>query len=114
MTLTIYSLALQENGVAKAVESIYRDLEYARSIIKFSQERHEHEDTDVEWETAHKSGTEGAGHALSEDWSIVDEGNGDHGKEGSRSLISPKRISVSLGGLIPALHSSRSRDRSPP
>jgi hypothetical protein len=67
----------------------------------------------VEWETAHKSGTEGAGRALSEDWSIVEEGNGDPGKESSRSFISPKRISVSLGGLIPTLHGSRARDRSP-
>lgn len=93
------------------MESIYRDLEYARSIIKFSQERHEQEDTDVEWETAHKPGPEGVGHALSEDWSIVEEGHDN--KEGSRSFMSPKRISVSLGGLIPTLHGSRPRDRSP-
>lgn len=37
--------AIQENGVATAVEAIYRDLEYARSLIKKSAHA-DHRDTD--------------------------------------------------------------------
>jgi len=103
----------QENGVAKAVESIYRDLEYARSIIKHSRERHESEETDGEWDIAHKAGTEGAPRALSEDWSIVEEHIERHevAKDTTGGLSAFKRLS----GLTSTLHTSRakSRERSP-
>lgn len=42
---------LQENGVATAVEAIYRDLEYARSLIKGGARRNEEEYYDAEHAT---------------------------------------------------------------
>lgn len=73
----------QENGVAVAVESIYRDLEYARSLIK----RHtaeEHEDSkEDEGSTVRVhdnispgslSSSAGSGRGVaSEDWSVISE-----------------------------------------
>ncbi|KAG8833095.1 Sterol 3-beta-glucosyltransferase [Serendipita sp. 399] len=92
-----------ENGVAKAVESIYRDLEYARSIIKrYAREPHPADETDIEWEVTQKSG-EGSGRPLSEDWSFVDQAHLEATKEHSGALSSLKRVSVGLGGL--SLHS---------
>ncbi|KAG8861039.1 Sterol 3-beta-glucosyltransferase [Serendipita sp. 411] len=85
-----------ENGVAKAVESIYRDLEYARSIIKrYSREPHQPDETDVEWELTHKSGGEGSARALSEEWNFVDETHLE-AKEHPGAFSSSKRASIGL------------------
>lgn len=66
----------QEDGVGKAVEAIYRDLEYARSFIKkdgvfvdaFEDSR----------PPSRGSGTQrssGSVHPASEDWSVISEHN---------------------------------------
>lgn len=84
-----YPLYAQENGVATAVESIYRDLEYARTLIKAahvaaSSEDDEHETIRVSQRPSsashstperngsaesHESGRE----APSEDWSVISD-----------------------------------------
>ncbi|CAG7846562.1 Sterol 3-beta-glucosyltransferase; AltName: Full=Autophagy-related protein 26 [Serendipita indica DSM 11827] len=88
-----------ENGVANAVESIYRDLEYARSIIKrYSHETPLQEETDTEWEVPHKPGGEGSTRALSDDWNMVDEAHPENSKEAG--TLSPlKRMSMGLSAL---------------
>jgi hypothetical protein len=90
--------------VAKAVESIYRDLEYARSIIKFSQERRDSDGTDVGLDLAHDEGH--STRALSDEWNMVDEGHLEHGKESSGILAPLKRVSWGLG-LTTNSHPSR-------
>ena len=97
--------------MAKAIESIYRDLEYARSIIKFSRERQEPEETDADWDMARKIGAEATAQGLSEDWSIVEEGHVEVTKDTSGGLSAFKRLS----GFTSTLHTSRakSRERNP-
>ena len=79
-------MKLQENGVATAIESIYRDLDYARSLVK----RHVVEDEDDEEGTAEDStirhrdnispsspsgySSEGSHRGTpSEDWSVISD-----------------------------------------
>jgi hypothetical protein len=90
--------------VTKAVESIYRDLEYARSIIKFSQERHDSDGTDVGLDGVHDEGQ--SIRALSDEWNMVDGGHIEHGKESSGILAPLKRVSLGLG-LTTNAHPSR-------
>lgn len=88
--------------MAKAIESIYRDLEYARSIIKSSQE-HESDGTDAALDDAHKD--ENSNRTLSDDWNMVDEG---HLEKEVGGLLAPlKRVSLGLSGLTNTLHPSR-------
>ena len=90
----------QENGVATAIESIYRDLEYARSLVKRNRTRNSDTDDDEEEEDgtirvrrpAHRnngsscqstpdrvgagsseSWSESAQGAPSEDWSVISD-----------------------------------------
>ena len=91
--------------MAKAVESIYRDLEYARSIIKFSQEHADSDGTDVLVDASHDEVH--SGRALSDDWNLVDDGPSENGKEHGGILSPFKRVSLGLGGLTHNLHPSR-------
>jgi hypothetical protein len=91
--------------VAKAIESIYRDLEYARSIIKFSQEHNDPDGTDTRLDGVYEEGH--SARTLSDDWNMVDEGHLEHGKEISGILAPLKRVSLGLGGLTSNLHPSR-------
>ena len=99
------SLYTQEDGVATAVESIYRDLEYARSLIKQHHDTHDLGDiSEVDGEDStirnrdnmspsSLSGDSSGGSvrgAPSEDWSIISEqdGGGSRGDGVRASLIS--------------------------
>lgn len=94
----MYSLCTQEDGVATAVESIYRDLEYARSLIK---QRHGVDDLEVSevdgedstirnhdnMTPSSLSGYSSSGSvrgAPSEDWSVISEQDGRRSSVGSR------------------------------
>lgn len=94
-----------ENGVATAVESIYRDLEYARSIIKFSQEHHDSDGTEGLVEAPHDDVR--SNRALSDDWNLVDEGHLENGKDHGGILSPLKRVSLGLSGLTNNLHHPR-------
>ncbi|KAJ7071464.1 glycosyltransferase family 1 protein [Mycena amicta] len=73
-----------EDGVATAIESIYRDLDYARSLIKrVVPESDEDLDNEVEGEhstirdrSGYSSSGSTAGGAGSEDWSVISEQDG--------------------------------------
>jgi hypothetical protein len=99
----IHSRLEKENGVAKAIECIYRDLEYARSIIKSSREPHPLDNVDSLSEPPHDIGNdEEFTRKLSEDWSMVED---EHGKEHSPGILSPlKRVSQGFSGLTNVLH----------
>lgn len=90
--------------MATAVESIYRDLEYARSIIKFSAEHHDSDGTDLA-DASHDDMH--SNRALSDDWNLVDEGHLENGKEHGGILSPFKRVSLGLSGLTNNLHPSR-------
>jgi sterol 3beta-glucosyltransferase len=75
---------VQENGVATAIESIYRDLEYARSLIKRSNINDEESNlgpTTKEEDSLPSGSHSGSGYsssgsahrAASDDWSIISE-----------------------------------------
>lgn len=83
--------------MAKAVEAIYRDLEYARSIIKPLPE-HDAEDgsfSEVTWPA--NGGEEPGNGAFSEDWSVIsaEEDSKEKEKEPSGSR-SPFRRAAAL------------------
>ena len=111
----LYSTYIQEDGVATAIESIYRDLEYARSLIK----RHgvddldgiseldgedstirNHDDMSPSSLSGYSSGGSVRG-APSEDWSVISEQDGRQSSAGSRGQATKKRASlVSPGSPI--------------
>lgn len=73
---------MQENGVATAIESIYRDLEYARSLIKRSNISNDEEnefspptgkDEDSPPSASGYSSSGSAQRAPSDDWSVISE-----------------------------------------
>lgn len=79
-----------EDGVATAIEAIYRDLDYARSLVKRRQTGLTNEDeTEQETIRDHRrqpsgsptgldsSGYSSAGGAASEDWSVISDAEGD-------------------------------------
>ncbi|KAK7468549.1 Sterol 3-beta-glucosyltransferase [Stygiomarasmius scandens] len=87
-----------EDGVATAIESIYRDLEYAKSLIKrsvpdTSDDEDEHEDSTIRRHRRRKSSDPQSGYsssgsawgAPSEDWSVISE------QDDRRSSISSRR-----------------------
>jgi len=97
-----------EDGVATAIESIYRDMEYARSLIKRVVPD---SDDDLEDEISSGSAPGGAG---SEDWSVISEEDGrrrsissQHSDERSGD-ISSKRNSLAAA-VMSVLPSPRRR-----
>jgi sterol 3beta-glucosyltransferase len=87
----------QEDGVATAIESIYRDMDYARSLIKRNipdsdddledeMEEHstirDHSGSATEPQSGYSSSGSAPGGAPSEDWSVISE------HDGRRSSIS--------------------------
>ncbi|KAJ7785889.1 glycosyltransferase family 1 protein [Mycena metata] len=81
-----------EDGVATAIESIYRDMDYARSLIKRSVPDSDDDDEDAEDSTirdrapeprsGYSSSGSAPGGAPSEDWSVISD------QDGRRSSIS--------------------------
>ncbi|KAF8528029.1 glycosyltransferase family 1 protein [Hysterangium stoloniferum] len=64
-----------EDGVGKAVESIYRDLEYARSLIK-NNDRYDVEDQRISRPASRSAGTQyssGSARPASEEWSVISD-----------------------------------------
>lgn len=104
----------KENGVATAIECLYRDLEYARSLIKrpipdSSDDEIEDEDGTIRRRRPPSSGLDsssGSKGAPSEDWSVISEqderrlsissNNGHEGRPGERSA---KRNSLAAAVL---------------
>lgn len=98
---SVTSCHIQENGVAAAIESIYRDLEYARSLIKHTAVEDPDEQADNEHSTIRNftypntfspsslSGCSSAGSvrgAPSEDWSVIsDQEDQEKGRRSSES-----------------------------
>lgn len=87
---------MQENGVSTAIEAIYRDLEYARTLIKRSGAPDEHtgDVNDAEHATIRERGTPSSlpsrsggsstgGGPPSEDWSVVSDLDDLHSSVGS-------------------------------
>ena len=108
----LYLACTQENGVTTAIESIYRDLEYARSLIK---QHHgdglENIEVDGEDSTIRNhddmspsslSGYSSSGSvrgAPSEDWSVISEQDGRRSSAGSRGnggRTAKKRTSLQI------------------
>ncbi|KAJ7462788.1 glycosyltransferase family 1 protein [Mycena galericulata] len=107
-----------EDGVATAIESIYRDMDYARSLIKRSVPDSD-DDLEDEIEGEHStirdrsnlsaeqsgyssSGGSAPGGAPSEDWSVISE------QDGRRSSMSSQHSE----GRSPAEHSSKRKSLS--
>ncbi|KAF7306570.1 Sterol 3-beta-glucosyltransferase [Mycena indigotica] len=69
-----------EDGVATAIESIYRDLDYARSLIKRDSDDDVDDEAEGEHSTIRASGYSSSGSAAggggSEDWSVISEHDG--------------------------------------
>jgi sterol 3beta-glucosyltransferase len=121
---------LQEKGVSTAIESIYRDLEYARSLIK----RHRNEESDGEAETDlstirnhdHRvsyssesySGYNSSGSvrgAPSEEWSVISDQDDRRSSIGSRRNNKGKRTSFTAAVLsvLPDTFASGASQRRP-
>jgi len=91
----------QEDGVATAIESIYRDLEYARSLIKQRNTDDFAEDNVVAGESTLRSpealspgsfsSVGSPPKAPSEDWSVISDQDEGHSSVGSRSSQSRKQ-----------------------
>lgn len=127
----------KENGTATAVEAIYRDLEYARSLVKQRTMQNalseavgdEDEDTtirDPERPSSSQSGysSSASGHrASSEDWSVISDqddrrssltSHRPRSDSNNERPLSPKRNSLAAAvmSVIPdVLHSSPSQHR---
>lgn len=83
--LVLETYFVQENGVATAIESIYRDLEYARSLVKRPNNNNEESDpsplTSKDEDSLPSSAHSGSGYsssgsaqrAHSDDWSVISE-----------------------------------------
>jgi sterol 3beta-glucosyltransferase len=94
-----------EDGVTVAIESIYRDLEYARSLIKHhgvddlegisevDGTIRNHDDMSPSSLSGYSSGGSIRG-APSEDWSVISEQDGRQSSSGSRGQASKKRRSL--------------------
>ncbi len=123
----LYAL-LQENGVEKAIESIYRDLAYARSLIK-----HRGVDADIDdLDDLEADGStilaphgqdysgydsSGSGRGASEDWSLVGDPEdrrssfGSRVSEGRQSKDSPNKrssIAAAVRSVLPEALTSTS------
>lgn len=111
----------QENGTATAVEAIYRDLEYARSLVKQRTMRNALSEAvadidegatirDLERSSSPQSSysSSGSGHrASSEDWSVIsdqDDRNNEKSSSARRNSLAAAVMSV----IPDALHSSPS------
>ncbi|KAF7340015.1 Sterol 3-beta-glucosyltransferase [Mycena venus] len=115
-----------EDGVATAIESIYRDMDYARSLIKrVVPDSDDEDEVDGEHSTirdrpAEQSGYSSSGSAPggSEDWSVISEQDGRRSSissqhsEGRSPDISSKRNSLAAA-VMSVLPSSSSRRRTP-
>ncbi|KAK7064572.1 sterol 3-beta-glucosyltransferase [Favolaschia claudopus] len=111
-----------ENGVATAIESIYRDMDYARSLIKNSVPDFDddlEDDVDGEHSTirdrpeqsGYSSSGSVPGGAGSEDWSVISEQDGRRDSISSQqSDVSSKRNSLAAA-VLSVLPSSSSRRR---
>ncbi|KAJ7275436.1 glycosyltransferase family 1 protein [Mycena haematopus] len=116
-----------EDGVATAIESIYRDMDYARSLIKRVPDSDDDHDSEVDREhstirdrPAEQSGYSSSGStpggAGSEDWSVISEQEGRRSSvssqhsEGRSPDISSKRNSLAAA-VMSVLPSSSSRRR---
>lgn len=93
-------MALQENGVATAIESIYRDLEYARTLIKMSRAFADdgEEEATIRDNQRPRSSTMSTtvssprslsesyaeGQENSEDWSVISDSDGRRSRRSSR------------------------------
>jgi sterol 3beta-glucosyltransferase len=110
---------LQEDGVATAIESIYRDLEYARSLIKrtSSDDSENGEDATIRDHSRRHSaqGTPDrrrSGYsAPSEDWSVIDQDdrrsslnsqNSDKPERYKRNSLAAAVLSVLPDALTPS------------
>lgn len=104
----LYSTYIQEDGVTVAIESIYRDLEYARSLIKHhgvddlegisevdgeGSTIRNHDDLSPSSLSGYSSGGSLRG-APSEDWSVISEQDGRQSSAGSRGQAAKKRKSL--------------------
>lgn len=94
-TVSQTQITTQENGVATAIECLYRDLEYARSLVKRmdSDDDEDNEHTTVRNPDASgsQSGYSSSGSvrgAPSEDWSVISEQDDRRSSVGSRQSIS--------------------------
>lgn len=129
---------MQEDGVATAIESIYRDLEYARSLIKrgavedisMSDEDEEgatirHRNSKRNSRDAAHSGYSSSGStpgALSEDWSVISDQDDrrssltsrhSEGKSTDRSSQKRNSLAAAVLSVLPdSLTSSNPRRRS--
>lgn len=120
----------QENGVATAIEAIYRDLEYSRTLIKRPSAHDERagdandaEDATIRERGASssppsrsetRSGGSSAGGAPSEDWSVVSDPDDLHSSVGSSlkgaKLSKRNSITAAMLSVLPdALTSSGNR-----
>ena len=108
MLSLLYSTYIQEDGVTVAIESIYRDLEYARSLIKHhgvddlegigevdgeDSTIRNHDDMSPSSLSGYSSGGSLRG-APSEDWSVISEQDGRQSSAGSRGQAAKKRKSL--------------------
>ncbi|KAJ7356944.1 glycosyltransferase family 1 protein [Mycena albidolilacea] len=118
-----------EDGVATAIESIYRDMDYARSLIKrvvLDSDDDDDDELDGEHSTirdrpAEQSGYSSSGSvpggAGSEDWSVISEQDGRRSSVSSqhsdgRPEVSSKRNSLAAA-VMSVLPSSSSKRRTP-
>jgi sterol 3beta-glucosyltransferase len=101
----------QEDGVATAVESIYRDLEYARSLIKRPAVQHSGDEGEGEHiengNTYRRHSRSGSGGAPSEDWSVIssdEERRSSFGSSGhSRSRERPTKKNSLAAAVLSVL-----------
>ncbi|KAH9044774.1 hypothetical protein EDB85DRAFT_2070865 [Lactarius pseudohatsudake] len=111
-----------ENGVATAIEAIYRDLEYSRTLIKRPSAPDEQDATIRERGASSsppsrsetRSGGSSAGGAPSEDWSVVSDPDDLHSSVGSSvkgaKLSKRNSITAAMLSVLPdALTSSGNR-----
>lgn len=86
-----------ENGVAGAVQAIYRDLDYARSLIKHKSEHTERAADDATIREATRDAGEGSDRSHSpppeSEWSVIEDGEG---VSPSRRSSSRRRPSLGL------------------
>ncbi|KAG5648261.1 hypothetical protein DXG03_006219 [Asterophora parasitica] len=112
-----------ENGVSTAIECIYRDLEYARSLVKRGDITTEDEDEDIEHSTVKtqthsgsQSGYSSSGsgrRAPSEDWSVISEQDDRRSSLGSVYRTSPSKRTSLTAAVLSVLPNSLQAPASP-
>jgi sterol 3beta-glucosyltransferase len=108
-----------EDGVTTAIESIYRDLEYARSLIKRGPIRDEEEHATIRERANSAFSSTGSLHnAPSEDWSVISDPEDGH-RNSLGSASSPERstkrssLASAVMSALPGVSQPRSASPQP-